>query len=120
MTNGDKPQTEKLTPRQQQVLQGYAKGLIAKQIAFELGIKEVSVNLHAANARKKLGAETLAQAVQIFTTREAAKTSVPFLVPEDYPNCGVVFIHGQKMFLPQLVNPEEWEARWDGTPFGRK
>lgn len=52
-----------LSNREHQCLALIAKGLRIKAIAGELGIKPVTVELHLANARRKLGAATRDQAV---------------------------------------------------------
>lgn len=52
-----------LSDRQRECLQGVARGLRAGQVADRLMIKEVTVNLHLRDARRKLGARTLPEAV---------------------------------------------------------
>ncbi|MBD8893186.1 helix-turn-helix transcriptional regulator [Roseibium litorale] len=54
-----------LSRREHQCLSLIADGLRIKAIAAELGIKPVTVDLHLANARKKLGAATREQAVAL-------------------------------------------------------
>jgi DNA-binding CsgD family transcriptional regulator len=54
-----------LTIRERQCLSLTASGLVAKQIAAELGISEKTVELHLARSRHKLGARTTAQAIAI-------------------------------------------------------
>ncbi len=53
-----------LTPREQQVMSAAAKGLLNKQIAFTLGITEVTVKLHRANLMKKMRISTIADLVR--------------------------------------------------------
>ncbi len=53
-----------LTPREREVMQEIAKGLMNKQIAAELGISEVTVKLHRGNLMKKMKARTLADLLQ--------------------------------------------------------
>lgn len=55
---------ETLTPREQQVMRAATKGLLNKQIAFELGITEVTVKLHRANVMRKMGAGTIVDLVR--------------------------------------------------------
>jgi FixJ family two-component response regulator len=50
-----------LTPREKQVLERVATGLLSKQIAGELGLSEMTVKLHRASMMKKMQARTLAQ-----------------------------------------------------------
>jgi DNA-binding CsgD family transcriptional regulator len=54
-----------LTAREFQCLAGIARGLLPKQIAGELGLADVTVHLHVANAKRKLGARTREHAVAI-------------------------------------------------------
>ncbi len=55
---------ERLTSREQQVMRGAVKGLLNKQIAFELGISEVTVKLHRANLMKKMGVGAIVDLVR--------------------------------------------------------
>jgi len=50
-----------LTPRERQVLRSVVKGLLNKQIAFELGISEVTVKLHRSSMMRKMNASSAAQ-----------------------------------------------------------
>jgi FixJ family two-component response regulator len=43
-----------LTPREREVLAGVVRGRLNKQIAFDLGISEVTVKLHRGNAMRKM------------------------------------------------------------------
>ncbi|MFB9947623.1 response regulator transcription factor [Rhizobium puerariae] len=43
-----------LTPRERQVLREVARGRLNKQIAFELGISEITVKLHRSNVMRKM------------------------------------------------------------------
>jgi FixJ family two-component response regulator len=45
-----------LTPRERQVMQAVVLGALNKQIAFDLGITEVTVKLHRSNVMKKMRA----------------------------------------------------------------
>lgn len=49
-----------LTPRERQVLDRVTKGLVNKQIAGELGIAEITVELHPGNVMRKMQVRTLA------------------------------------------------------------
>ncbi len=53
-----------LTPREQQVMAAAAHGRLNKQIAFTLGITEVTVKLHRANLMKKMRASSIAELVR--------------------------------------------------------
>ena len=56
---------EQLTPRERQVFDGVARGLLNKQIAGELGLSEITVKLHRASMLKKMGVRTVADLVRI-------------------------------------------------------
>jgi FixJ family two-component response regulator len=45
-----------LTPRERQVLREVARGRLNKQIAFDLGISEITVKLHRSNVMRKMHA----------------------------------------------------------------
>ena len=52
-----------LTPRQQDVLELLSQGLTHKQISQKLHLSQRTVNMHIANLKAKLNAETNAQSV---------------------------------------------------------
>ena len=56
---------ECLTPRQRQVLQLMARGLLNKQIAFELGISDKTVKMHRAALLTALHARSSADAIRL-------------------------------------------------------
>jgi FixJ family two-component response regulator len=56
----------RLTPRERQVFQRVASGRVNKQIAFELGISEVTVKLHRANVMRKLQATSIGELIRIW------------------------------------------------------
>lgn len=55
---------EQLTPREIDVLRGVARGLLNKQIAFELGITEITVKMHRSSAGRKLKSVSVADMVR--------------------------------------------------------
>ena len=55
-----------LTRRETQVLGFVARGLMNKQIAFELGISEIMVKLHRGSMMRKMEATSLADLVRQF------------------------------------------------------
>jgi len=55
----------KLPTRQRQVLQGMARGLLNKQIAWQLKISEKTVKMHRALLVERLGVKTSAEAIRI-------------------------------------------------------
>jgi len=54
-----------LSPRQREVLQGMARGLLNKQIAWSLKISEKTVKMHRALMLESLGVRTSAEAIRI-------------------------------------------------------
>ena len=54
-----------LTPRERDVLDGLAKGLPNKSIAYDLGISPRTVEIHRANLMSKLGVHSLSEALRI-------------------------------------------------------
>lgn len=55
---------ENLTPREREVMEAVVKGLMNKQIAYELGISEVTVKLHRGNVMRKMEARSVAELVR--------------------------------------------------------
>lgn len=67
---------EMLTPREREVLHEVARGRVNKQIAFDLGISEVTVKLHRGNVMRKMEAASIAELIRTWeslpaTLREA-------------------------------------------------
>ena len=60
-----------LTPRERDVLDGLAKGLPNKTIAYDLGISPRTVEIHRANLMTKLGVRSLSEALRIAFAAEA-------------------------------------------------
>ena len=54
-----------LPQRQREVLEGMAKGLLNKQIAYQLGIAEKTVKMHRVLMLERLGGITSAEAIRI-------------------------------------------------------
>jgi FixJ family two-component response regulator len=54
-----------LTPREREVFPLVVSGLLNKQAAAELGISEVTIQIHRGNVMKKMGAESLAELVRM-------------------------------------------------------
>jgi len=53
-----------LTPRERQVLRHVAQGRLNKQIAFDLGISEVTVKLHRSGVMKKMETATIGELIR--------------------------------------------------------
>ncbi|PZM07997.1 response regulator transcription factor [Rhizobium tubonense] len=54
-----------LTPRELEVMKAVVKGLMNKQIAFDLGISEITVKLHRGNVMRKMQARSVADLVRM-------------------------------------------------------
>jgi FixJ family two-component response regulator len=54
-----------LSPRERQVMQLVATGLMNKQVAGDLGLSEITVKIHRSAAMRKMGARTLADLVRM-------------------------------------------------------
>ena len=54
-----------LTPREEQVLELVAQGRLNKQIAWSLGLSEVTVKVHRGSVMRKMGARSLADLVRM-------------------------------------------------------
>ena len=63
--SGAAQRVDSLPPRQRQVLQAMARGLLNKQIAWELKISEKTVKMHRALLIERLGAATSAEAIRL-------------------------------------------------------
>jgi FixJ family two-component response regulator len=59
---------ETLTPREREVLREVARGRLNKQIAFDLGISEVTVKLHRGNVMRKMEAASIGELIRIWET----------------------------------------------------
>jgi FixJ family two-component response regulator len=55
----------KMSPREQQVLRQVAAGKMNKQIAFDLGLSEITVKIYRSSVRRKMGARTVADMVRM-------------------------------------------------------
>lgn len=60
-----------LTPREREVLHEVARGRLNKQIAFDLGISEVTVKLHRGNAMRKMGCASIGALIRAWETLPA-------------------------------------------------
>jgi FixJ family two-component response regulator len=58
------PQDGGLTPRQRDILGHIARGRSNKQIAFALGISEITVKLHRGNLMRKMNAVSVGDIVR--------------------------------------------------------
>jgi FixJ family two-component response regulator len=61
-----------LTPRERQVLREAARGRVNKQIAFDLGITEVTVKLHRGNVMRKMQAGSIGELIRMWESLPAS------------------------------------------------
>lgn len=54
---------ESLTPREAEVMWYVTRGLMNKEIAFEIGVTETTVKVHRSNLMRKMGADSIADLV---------------------------------------------------------
>ncbi|MDK1491407.1 response regulator transcription factor [Sinorhizobium sp. 7-81] len=59
---------ETLTHREREILREVARGRLNKQIAFDLGISEVTVKLHRANVMRKMEAGSIGELIRAWET----------------------------------------------------
>lgn len=77
---------ETLTKRERDVLGGVANGRLNKQIAFDLGISEVTVKMHRSNAMRKMEARSLGDFVRIWETLPESMRVSPRRLSSKYPS----------------------------------
>jgi FixJ family two-component response regulator len=56
---------EQLSPREKQVLGMVVTGLLNKQIAYELGLSEITVKIHRSSATRKMGARNMVELLKM-------------------------------------------------------
>jgi FixJ family two-component response regulator len=64
---------ETLSAREQEVMALVTTGLMNKQVAAEVGLSDITVKIHRGNAKRKMGAKTLADLVRMAETLEIAR-----------------------------------------------
>ncbi|MET3521885.1 response regulator transcription factor [Mesorhizobium abyssinicae] len=67
---------ETLTPREREVLREVARGRVNKQIAFDLGISEVTVKLHRGNVMRKMEVASVGELIRAWETLPPAMRDV--------------------------------------------
>jgi FixJ family two-component response regulator len=68
---------ESLTPREREVLPMLASGLLNKQVAFDLGITEYTVQLHRGHIMRKMEADSFATLVRMSDKVRLHLTPIP-------------------------------------------
>ncbi len=68
----------RLSPRETQVLSLVVSGLLNKQVALELGISPVTVQIHRRSVMRKMQARTFAELVRIVTILQLFKSGHRF------------------------------------------
>jgi FixJ family two-component response regulator len=75
---------ESLTPREREVLPLLASGLLNKQVAFELGIAEYTVQFHRGRIMRKMEADSFATLVRMadkLNSNNPEHQQIQFAVP---------------------------------------
>ena len=65
LTQGVEERMGRLTPREREVFERVVKGMLNKQIGFELGTTEKTIKVHRARVMEKMEAESLADLVRM-------------------------------------------------------
>jgi FixJ family two-component response regulator len=63
-----------LTPREMEVMRLVVRGRSNKQIAFEMGVSEITVKAHRGQAMRKMGAQSITDLVRMADRLEMAET----------------------------------------------
>ena len=64
-TSGVRESFARLSPREREVMTLVTRGLMNKQVAYELGLSEITVKLYRGQAMRKMGATSLADLVRM-------------------------------------------------------
>ena len=64
-SSGVRESFERLSPREREVMTLVTRGLMNKQVAYELGLSEITVKLYRGQAMRKMGAGSLADLVRM-------------------------------------------------------
>jgi FixJ family two-component response regulator len=73
-TSGVRESFARLSPREREVMTLVTRGLMNKQVAFELGLSEITVKLYRGQAMRKMGAGSLADLVRMAELLELHKS----------------------------------------------
>lgn len=91
----DREAFEKLTPRERQVCVRIARGLLNKQVGFELGTTEKTVKAQRARVIKKLAANSLADVVRL-----VERLRIAGIIPAETSE-GVAVMNGAQFEAPR-------------------
>jgi len=74
-----------LTPRERQVFREVAHGRLNKQIAFDLGISEITVKLHRSNVMRKMDAKSVGELIRAWEALPADldRGAAPEVMPDE-------------------------------------
>jgi len=72
--SGVRERFERLSPREREVMTLVTRGLMNKQVAYELGLSEITVKLYRGQAMRKMGAGSLADLVRMAELLELHKS----------------------------------------------
>ncbi|AQZ52236.1 response regulator transcription factor [Martelella mediterranea] len=67
---------EALTPREKEVMEAVVEGLMNKQIAYKLGISEITVKLHRGNVMRKMNVRSVAELVRLNVRAEELRSDL--------------------------------------------
>ena len=73
-TSGVRESFARLSPREREVMTLVTRGLMNKQVAYELGLSEITVKLYRGQAMRKMGAGSLADLVRMAELLELHKS----------------------------------------------
>ena len=66
-----------LTPREREVLAAVARGLLNKQVGYDLGISEVTVKLHRSNVMRKMQVASIGELIRAWESLPADLREAP-------------------------------------------
>jgi FixJ family two-component response regulator len=64
-TSGLQASFDSLSPREREIMGYVTDGLMNKQIAYEIGVSEITVKIHRGNVMRKMGAKSFADLVRM-------------------------------------------------------